>query len=332
MQVGNAFIKAGALYTLNSEPKSLGTYAKIHERYSKQFGLADDLAIELAKVCATLVDAPKQGLSLRPEHITLRKQKFAQKMYDDNPRCKPLPADPDDITANIIARLDGFAQNKIAERKAEFEKKHMLKKAEYTDSDLTKLYHAEQENAQLDPDIRDCLQYLRTELDKVKVKWASHTASMGDKRQGNSALGPMYPWSQSQAEEGDSFGNMADACYTEYFMIKPLPVGQSTNHPIISRWMKDAGKPSSEWQLLKASAAFYKWSGASAIVWYLAGQQLCELKARAAGTARHVVEDIYQSLKTDRRFMRKREEDRVNFGADEEEEEEVWYDFDDISC
>ena len=93
----------------------MGIYSKIHERYTKGFGLADDVAIELAKICASLVDAPKQGLSLRENHATLRRQRFFQKGYNDSPGFKYPPADPDDVTANIIARLDGFAQKKIAD-------------------------------------------------------------------------------------------------------------------------------------------------------------------------------------------------------------------------
>lgn len=245
-----------------------------------------------------------------------------------------MPADPDDTTANIIARLDGFAQKKIAERKVEFENKHRLEKAQYSDSDLTEMIHAEDGRALLDSEIKDCLRYLRTELGRVWDKWmismGNRRWSKGSNQRGNSTFGggPMYSQSQSQTEDSDSFGSMVDSCYAEYFMIKPLPEGQTTKHPTISRWMKEAEKPSSEWQLLKASTAFLKWGGVGTIVWYLAGQQLCELKARATGTARHVIEDIYQSLKTDRRFMRKREEDRANFGADDEEEE-VWYDFED---
>ncbi|KAF8430536.1 RNA dependent RNA polymerase-domain-containing protein [Terfezia claveryi] len=334
IRVANAFLRAGALYTLNSQPNLLGIYSKKHERYSKQFGLADDLAIELAKICAYLVDAPKQGLSLQPDHASLRKKKFSQKGYDDNSEFKYPPADPGDATANIIARLDGFAQKKIAERKVEFENKHKLENAPYSDGDLTVMIHEEDVRARLDPEIKDCLRYLRTELGKVWDKWISMVNrrwNTGSNQRGFGG-GPMYSQSQSQAEEGDSFGSTVDACYAEYFMIKPLPEGQTTFHPIISRWMKDAEKPSSEWQLLKASAAFLKWGGVGSIVWYLAGQQLCELKARATGTARHVIEDIYQSLKTDRRFMRKREEDRITFGLNDEEEE-IWYDFeDDIPC
>jgi len=260
----------------------------------------------------------------------MQRQKFAQKGYEDNPKCQYPPADPNDTTANIVARLDGFAQQKIAERKVDFEKKYKLKDAPFSDSSLTEMIRAEDERARLDPEIKRCLRDLRAELDRVQGKWVS----MGGGSRGNSSFGRghKYPQFISQAGESDSFGGRVEACYAEYYMIQPLPEGQTTKHPTISRWIKDGKAPSSEWQLLKASAAFLKWGGDRAIVWYLAGQQLCELKARATGAVRYVIEDIYQSLKSDRRFMRKREEDRLMFGAggDEEEgEEEIWYDFED---
>lgn len=310
-RIAHAFIRAGSLYTLTSPPGMLGKYTECHKRVTRRFGLADPLSIELAQLCAKLVDAPKQGLLLMEDHENIRKKKLTQRGYHDNPNEKPTPADPEDENANIIARLDGFARAKIAAKKSEFDK--VLETIAYVDEALTARIKTEDEVARSDPERKKCLEYLRKELYKIWDAWVSGGTAWSQRQMSQSSAPGSLSYrrdSQSTDAEGDvSFRDRVESCHADYFMIKPLPEGQTTKHPLILYWMQDADNPYSEWQLLKASAAYYKWNGNRNIVWYMAAQQLCFLKAKLSGNTRWIQGSIYASLKSERRFLRQRELD-----------------------
>ena len=316
-RIARSFLRAGALSILNSEPDQVGRYSKIHQRYSTRRGLDDDLSIELAHLCAALLDAPKQGMSLRKYHKAMRLAKFRQKSYMDSE--VEGYRDERDCQETIIERLQAFAKVKVAEKEAAFRRRQA--DVPSSDSDLTEMFQTEEERANQsgDVEIKKCLRRLKGDLKKVLDKWSTLADRRPHRRQSSSQPGGLQ-LSQSTVDGGAGgdqagFSELVNNCYMDYLQIKPLPDGQTTSHPVIKRWAEDADKPNSEWQLLKASCSFYRFGGYSA-VWYWAGHQLCYLKARASTDARYVVHDIYQSLKTERRFLKAREDDIQAAGRD----------------
>lgn len=292
------FLRTGAKHTLSSDPYVMGRYYKLHERYARTFGLNDEVSILLANICASLVDAPKQGTSLVPNHMTKLKEKFRQKGYSDD-REAPCGR-PDDI----INRLEEFAITKIQEKEAEFNVRQV--KALYVDEDLTRMAKLEDERARSDRVVKECLRNLRYDLDKVREKASDWGRYLGQSK-------PCAPGSLGQftkeylhpeEEQKSLFTSQVESCYAEYLAIIPS-VAKFINHPTILRWASDANEPYSDWQLLKASCAYYKWGGTGALVWHMAGLELCALKAKATGT-RYVIEEIHRSLTTDKAYVKRR--------------------------
>lgn len=294
--IAHEFLRAGAMYTLSSDPNVMGTYCKLHERYSRTRGLDDEVSILLANICAVLVDAPKQGTCLVPNHREKLKGKFKQKGYFDD--SKAPCGRPDDI----INRLEVFASTKIQEKQNEFTARQ--KKAPFPDEDLTRMAKLEDERAKSDSEVRRCLHRLRIELDEIRKKasWGPFLDKAKSFTPGS--LGHFTSEYFQAQEQGNLFASQVESCHAEYLAIKPS-VGKYTNHPTIIRWAYDADEPYSDWQLLKASCAYLKWTGVGSLVWHMAGLQLCALKAKATGT-RYVIEEIHCSLTTDRAYVKQR--------------------------
>lgn len=322
-QIARAFIRAGALYTLNSESNQLGIYAKTHLRFSRERGLAHAVSIRLALLCGNLVDAPKQGLILKRDHGAIARAMFKRYNYKDNPKAELKPADPNDEKATIIARLDGFAQDRIAKMRRDFEKG--LLKPQSKDLQITELARSEATKAKSDSELTNSLKHLGEQLAHIKAKWKGGLAILNQRELNSSTPGGLQHYS-SQLDKEDNFSNKVETLYAEYTNIKPIPEGQTTEHPIISRWLAHADQPNSEWQLLKASRAFEDWGGSSSLVWYMAAQQLCELKVRATGAYRSVQDSIHLSLRADRQFLRfRREQEGLEWSVEDNDN-----DYDDV--
>lgn len=313
--IGREFLRAGAMHTLSSDPSVMGKYYKFHERYSRAFGLDDEVSILLANICAVLVDAPKQGTRLVRDHMTKLGKKFKQKGYSDDSQA-PCGR-PDDI----INRLQEFASTKIREKQEDFAARQA--KARFPDEHLTRLAKLEDERARSDPVVKECLRNLRRELDMIRARsddWGRYLDQ--SKPYAPGGLGQFINEYLQTQELDNLFASQVESCHAEYLAIKPR-AENSTNHPTILRWAYDADEPYSDWQLLKASCAYYMWSGVKSVVWHMAGLQLCALKAKATG-ARYVIEDIHCSLTTDRAYIKrmmqiKRLETRYGDGDDDDQ-------------
>jgi hypothetical protein len=104
--------------------------------------------------------------------------------------------------------------------------------------------------------------------------------------------------------------------------IKPSRTLREFSH----LWENDQGNSFDHWSLLRASCLYKKYPGGK-LAWYLAGQELCHIKAAAAPDGyRAVVKTVYPVLKCDTKIAKRMQKrlDEVEF----EEETLGWEDTD----
>ncbi|KAI5799109.1 RNA dependent RNA polymerase-domain-containing protein [Peziza echinospora] len=320
-----AFLWNGAKTAMTSSNNMLGQYCKIHERYTYQKGhaITDKIAIELAHICSLLVDAQKQGLFLKPDHKKILKARLIRgsktRDYSDNPNNKPHydstgPWEGDEEPWHVLDKLHEFGRVKMEAEEVKF-----LAALEITpnvDEDLSRTWKEEEEMAREEKDsmkdgvqseLWQCLKKLQADLQDVQDKWKADVAEWKFKkdRASQQKTGALH-WYTIFDDESDSFRTILRDSYTLYSQIVPWENSTTEpTHPIVKRWKRDAHRRDSDWELLKASCAFYKF-GTSKFAWNMAAEQLCMLKARYVPNdtgGRRVIGKVLRTLKSDRRIL-----------------------------
>ncbi|KAF8469469.1 RNA dependent RNA polymerase-domain-containing protein [Kalaharituber pfeilii] len=315
-ELAEALIRAGAYKILGSD-QMVGIYSNYHKHHAIRHGLGDPISILLAHICAVLLDASKQGLSLKGHSMNRLEGKLKQaNRTTKDLRCPDSPA-------GITAELNDFAQETIAQKKREFQGRfHPQTDHLYADHDLTEKYYTQQQLADqsADQEFKQCLRRLRTALSKIKDAYDVAMRARQVSREHKNANGGLHNYSSQQEEE--SYESVLSRIWCDYMSIKPIEDLGSAIHPIIRWWAFDADKPDSDWQLLKASCAYSLWKGFRTITWLMCGEQLCILKAKAVGRYRCVVDSMYCGLKMDKKYLSKRE-DKPLFGSFQDDLDDV---------
>ena len=277
----------------------LGYYCNQHTSHSSKWGISHSLSIELALICSTLVDAPKQGMSLTPYHYN-RIRAYHNRYKSPPPQCEHRHG-------NLKRSLDDFVARKIEIMENDFSAQ--LKNTAAADTELTQGWKDVERSSVGDQPLKKCLDRLKTRLDKVQQMWCRRNGESAHRRE-NQRLKPgdlcRYETPRGDDDEGSSFTDIVEEAYSAYVAISPLPDGETeSDHPVVKCWAMEAvkGNPDSPWALLKASCAFLRYRSSS-FVWYMCGRQLCIIKAKAQpGGPRYICEEIYMSLKTPKKHV-----------------------------
>jgi RNA dependent RNA polymerase len=97
-----------------------------------------------------------------------------------------------------------------------------------------------------------------------------------------------------------------DSCL-QFRSISP----SSGNHEFSKLWVSEEGKRFGHWSLLRASCLYYQFN-LGRLAWYIAGEELCQIKAQADSRGyRTVLNHIYPLLKCDSKTA-KRAQDRLD--------------------
>ncbi|KAI5818883.1 RNA dependent RNA polymerase-domain-containing protein [Pyronema omphalodes] len=306
----NTFFRAG--FESDTQKNYLGLCNNLLENYCCHHlpnGGWDKQALYFAKLCAVMVDAPKQGLS--PTAAVVADLFNWQRKL---PRAEyRLPSTTNDImepgeTDHILNRLILGVAREVAGRKMAEWKAIENSHTENPDLDLTEMYKRIDAIALQDPGLRRVLVGLNRDIDKVHTAWVS--SFINDIREEKSQVRVVVP------KVAKLFSAIRPDVDGDIRLTAWFGGGTTAGTMAVTR----------EWELLRASALFYRkhqwnWN----FIWYFAGRELCELKARAAGiggggiSSRMVTGDIYYTLKPDPRLVKKLEVlgDDVSDGSNE---------------
>lgn len=115
---------------------------------------------------------------------------------------------------------------------------------------------------------------------------------------------------KSQRERKD-FAALINDVYGRFRTIEPPPF----DHMLCHQHEDEKDYPFSNWALLRASYLYYlachRGAPHKPWLWYVAGPELCYLKAREQGRVRVVVDSMYNILKVDTKLTRRLLEDRI---------------------
>lgn len=271
----NRFLTVGIANSL--EQSFLGLCTSAWERICYRNDISDPGAIRLAIMCSFLVDAPKQGLSIRATTKEEIKKllKLPRPAWKDPKNCEGRL----ETSTNVIDQLHFVAEQKVEEMKIAL---NDLKRPVY-DPMPAKLYHevVNLADAETGRPLRKVLEHLLLELDGVHELWKK-LSRPGKSRKFNSAA--------------------ISSCYSKFRKI--MPPEDLLKDPVISCLVLGADSHFSSWSLLRASTAWYKWHLiAHVFLWDMAGREICFIKSQAAGRGsefgpRAMIEEMYIPLKT----------------------------------
>lgn len=292
----NRFFRAGISNSL--EDDFLGLCTSIWEKYCyRKNSISDPFAIQLAKLCSILVDAPKQGLSIIPskrEEITSVGNRYPRPAYKE-------PGGQSQ-GVHIIDRLHfEVAGQKIMESQMAF--RSSFGESPSYEPLVTAVFCRERDFAEKEGsggNLARALKHLSDALEIIHCAW----------------------YRRISTTSGDKFRSRVMHLHKQFREI--MPPEEVLADPVIRRWVSDRQSHFSHWSILRASAAYYKWRGKLSLVWYMAGHELCYIKAHAVELAgpgfgpRTIVEELYIPLKPSKKFGATKKE----IAREEEEEEE----------
>lgn len=290
------------VFRFNHQNNMLGYCTVYHESlcYS-HLPLDHPTAVAIAYINGYLVDRAKAGIEfdekswlafLKSQGLRTHLPKPA---YKDKDKAQP--------TNHLIDRL--VFQVAKGVREDALGKFHTTFKHVPTwDEDLVRLYNAEHELSKTDPDLKQVLSNLRTELQKISKYWSDHMRFV-DEDSPSARKSNTLP-----------FRAVVERCRADFIALRPSSCGaqdittnnnNNNNNLTIQRWSRESQNPntsSGHWPLLKASALF-KEHHSRAMVWWIAGVELGETKAisRGRGTYRVVVDSIFHALKLDAKVV-----------------------------
>ena len=205
-------------------------------------------------------------------------------LHKNGNAARDKPSIPRHNSAHIIdVVLFEIVNPRLEAMQAELGKK--LEPANSYDLDLVKLYLDVQ--AHHDPVIDEVLTSLAKELYHITNCW-------------NTTMNSDKDFNNDRAKE--RFQACKTKCYEDYAAISPC----RTDHPLIDSWRKPrlCHEPTT-WDLLKASTFYHERhqrserfirSRSPSLVFFVAGRELCYLKAMSRAEGRTIVKDLYAMM------------------------------------
>lgn len=275
----------GNCFEFNLNMSFLGVATLEHEKvtYDKA-SLSCQEAIRLATLASYLVDSSKQGLLLT-ETNWHRFRGQVSKRGRQPPAYKDVNSERRMKESNIVDYLKFWVARPEKEKILKlFHNSWPRMLSQENDAILRAPWLQTQRNCSAA--LKADLEMLERRLGKLKDEWIRHVpkGSDGDAKPGTS-----------------NFPQTVKLLYDQICSIEP-PDGK---HDFSVRWESEREEEFSHWRTLRASCLFAKSRGQGTIFWYLAGEQLCHLKVKAAGRSRTVLYDIYKVYKPDKKVIKR---------------------------
>jgi hypothetical protein len=264
-------------------------------------------AVYLSTLLSNLVDQAKQGYIFTWDDWA----RFKGGAIKGVPRVVPFykKGELDANAPHIIDRLMFVAHRAIESARTEFHKS-MGKTSSWDDS-LAAYARWAQNEALGDPEWADGLHKLKADIKSVRATWSEKLGAF-------------------QNEEMNAiFGPALAECYERFQAIQPANDTPLTR-TLLESWHCNADL--SRWALLQASFAYGgipKWH-ASNFVWWMAGTQLCHIKATTLGGMVAMAPRMNAMLRPDSTFVKLRlSEEKVYQWVDDNNEKGGIDDYDD---
>ena len=236
-------------------------------------------SVFLSTLLSALVDSFKQGFIFTGEDWARFKSDVI-KIIPQQPHYKTDHLDPN--ANHIIDYLKWVAKKAIDTALTQFHEG--LPDPPQWDKDLVTLYKLFRELAATEPQLQRLLDDLDADIKPIKAAWASH--------------------GHQSDEMKPSFMSFVVESYEKFQAIRPHEATLVTKI-IQLDGLSDSGL--SYWAFLKASALFASYTPfyVSNAVWYLAGRQLVQLKAKSVGGGiRAMIQPMYAMMKPDASYVK----------------------------
>ncbi len=291
-------------FAFNLNPSYLGRCTLEHEKVVYFDGnLSAPYAINLATLAGYLVDSAKQG-DLLPAAAWQKLRKQVSPRIREDPAYKNEKCENHKRESNIVDYLKFWQAVPEKHRiLTQFHKNWPQKSS--SDKTLCQLWTSMQKfgkGRKPTGELSKVLHQLEKDVKQIADDWASRLP-----KDNNWAIG--------------QFGQTIENLYDQFHAIKP----SAANHEFSPLWGYERDQRFGHWALLRASC-LYNNSTTAKMVWHIAGEELCHLKAQTAPTGyRVVLKDIYSVLKCDSKIA-KRAQQRLD-DVDLEEQTFGWHDF-----
>lgn len=284
----------GAL-TFNLQPSMVGKVTNLHEKLTYRTGeMASENALMIAALAGHQVDCPKQGYEMSSAAFRAVEKKCTASL---SKVALPIPAwkNPEVATLQVTHKSNimdwlkfGVAEPEAAIVLTEFNKKWPIVREIYKhDNALARIWEFFRAEAKKPENIglRRALDSLVASLDSMKTEWSIRTRPKSDGR-------PNHEFKQLVEEFQERFR-----------ALQPDP---SNQHKYTDLWALEAQGPLGTWSLLRASYLHKASHSSSRMVWYIAAEELCFMKAQACSTRfRSVVTPVYGVLKFDSKLVKR---------------------------
>ncbi|KAI9889202.1 MAG: hypothetical protein M1814_005718 [Vezdaea aestivalis] len=272
-------------------PSLLGLCTSYKESYCYlQNNLDGEAAHALSTLISNLVDARKAGVIFDDDHWQQLKaslglpKKLNKPAYDQDSKERPKGAPKNGcVHINDYLYFD-VALSKIEDLKTSFH--DTFREAVVSDSDLTELFRKRDLTANSDPELREVIRNLNTQLERVFQSWR---ASQSHKQDG---------WRKTKKANEKGYEEKLAEAFEAYNGIRPM----ESDHTLVKLWNEDLISSTGEWKRFKASATFWRFHKRGNFPWLMAGRELGLIKAHATQDPRTVVEDIHSGMKMDRTY------------------------------
>ncbi|KIY00772.1 uncharacterized protein Z520_03437 [Fonsecaea multimorphosa CBS 102226] len=335
----------------NARPNLLGYCATEHEklvyalsRTREPNKLMNSGAVKLAALAGFLVDSVKQGWELTEAkwHGVRRDASGKSRLRDPDYKARTASSKPG-AYLNVIDYLKFDVAETLKEHVLrEFVRMEKDKKVLYYDRDLSQRWHywlspieedkAENRRAGQSRSEQDTSHTAGSLRQPHKAPGAADLEILTDVLEGKQGLLEQIKaikelWSTFQfrseptPNENKDWGEYSLAVatvYEEFRAIRP----KRLDHELVRRYDAEKGRRFSEWDLLKASCLHKEVCSKGDCpnwVWYVAGRELCHLKAlQHAGDNRIIVSEIHDLYKVDTKYARALLEGCLDEEGDEE--------------
>ena len=269
-------------------------------------------AIAVAGLLGALVDRAKAGIIFGdPQWIAYLKQNelksYPKPAYKDRSSTKEKDHLIDNLVFVVAKSVREDALGKFA--------KH-FQNVGTEDYDLVRPWVIENEESRRDSDLKMVLYDLKNKLGTIREFWKANVQGLDDNADPTIRRGSAI-----------SFRALVEKCRADFLAIEPLAI---EGNLVVKRWKNERSQffGTGYWTLLKASAVYHEFHKSGKYAWWIAGVELGELKATAAGkgTYRIVTEDVFEALKLDNKVVKRRQE--MEYGSLMQEEEDEFGDFD----
>ncbi|TVY45153.1 RNA-dependent RNA polymerase [Lachnellula occidentalis] len=282
-------------FSFNMQESMLGICTAFKEAacYSDKtaFSLSSRAAVYMSTLLSSLVDQAKQGYTF-DEAAFKRFKTECVNIVPSKPLYKTKHLDSN--AKHIIDYLMYVANETVEAALTEFHQG--LLEAPHWDDDLAEDYKIAREEAATSDEWKRVLDQLVADLKPIREEWTQHFARR--------------PKGLLSEESMPTFTPIRDKCFELYQAVQPhedIPLTQALL-PKNRRRHPD----STEWALLKASALFslyrkdYVAAVVPAFVWWMAGKQLCTIKANCSknGAPRAVAPAMMRFFKMNKTIVK----------------------------